>query len=133
MDNNINTNSSLNSNINTAKASSHGPSRRIVSGHNIFFVIFMVLFVITFSHYIRTGVFIDFTFKSLIEYLSGMPDIVFSMSKVSLSIGGNWGWFDSFRLFLNGITGVFEFALMIISMCGQSLVVVGYLVGLLFI
>lgn len=108
---------------------SHSSTRR----NSIFLIIVITILVICYSYFIRYGTDLEFSLKSLLEYASGMPDVAFTLSKLSLSIGGSWGVFDCFRIFINSMSGVLEFSLMIIGMIGQALVVIAYGVGLLFI
>lgn len=103
-----------------------------VSG-SLFAFIVLILFTIAFSHYIRTGTFINFSFKSLIDYFAGMPDVSISFAQIDLTIYSDWGLFNFLRSFLNFFTGGFELMITITGFISQGFVVIGYLVGLLFI
>ena len=96
-------------------------------------MIVLVLFAIVFSHYIRTGTFINFSFKSLIDYLSGMPDVSVAFATIDLTITADWGAFNFLRSFINAISGGFEVMWTMSGMIIQAFVVIGYLLGLFFI
>lgn len=100
---------------------------------SLFAFIVLFLFIIVFSYYIRTGQLIDFSFKSLVDYLSGMPDITFTLSKIDLTIYSDWGFFNFLRDFINIFSGLTEFSLQFSGMIGQVFVVIGFIVGLIFI
>ena len=100
---------------------------------SLFAFIILVLFIISYSHFVRTGQLFNFSFKSLIDYLSGMPDITFTLSKVDLTIYADWGFFNFLRDFINIFSGLTEFSFQFSGMIGQAFIVIGYLVGLLFL
>lgn len=103
------------------------------TGGSLFAMIVLILFVIVFSHYIRTGTFINFSFKSLIDYLADMPDVSVYFSTIDLSITADWGVFNFFRSFLNFFVDSFEILVTISGMAIQALVIIFYMVGLFFI
>lgn len=108
-------------------------SNNHIRRNSIFLIIIITILVVCYSYFIRYGTHLDFSFKALLDYASGMPDVAFTLSKVSLQIGGSWGVFDCFRIFINSISGVLEFSIVVIGLIGQAFVVIAYGVGLLFI
>lgn len=100
---------------------------------SIFVYIVLVLFVIAYSHYIRTGTFIDFSFKSLIDRLADMPDVSISFTNIDLTINGDWGVVDFLRDFLNYFTSCFEVILTLTGFVVQGFIVIFFLVSLFFV
>lgn len=99
----------------------------------IFGIIILILFVVAFSHYIRTGTFIDFSFKSMIDYLATMPDVSLQFMQIDLTAYGDWGLFNFAKSIWNFIAPLFEFSITITGMITQSFVVIWFLVTMLFI
>lgn len=100
---------------------------------SLFAMIALVLFAIVFSHYIRTGSFINFSFKSLIDYLAGMPDVSLAFSTIDLSINSDWGVFNFLVPIINTLTSFIEVTWTMSGMIIQAFIVIGYLLGLFFI
>lgn len=102
-------------------------------GSSIFGVIVLILFIVAFSHYIRTGTFINFSFKSMIDYLATMPDVSLQFMQVDLSAYGDWGIFNFAKYIWNFIAQIFEFGITITGLSLQALVVIFFLVSMFFI
>lgn len=100
---------------------------------SLFAFIVLILFTIAFSHYIRTGTFIDFSFKSLIDYFAGMPDVSISFATFNLEIYADLGVFNFVKSLWNPIACIMEFGITLSGMGIQMFVVLGYLVGLFFL
>lgn len=100
---------------------------------SIFGLIFVIIFVIAFVNYLRTGQISNVTFKGFIEFLANAPQIDVSWSLVDLTIYGDWGAFNFLRIFFNWFTDMFEVMISFFGMIIQSLGYIFYFVkGLLF-
>lgn len=100
---------------------------------SIFRIFVLLLIIISFSYFIRNGTYVDFSFQSLIERLADCPDVSLSFSNINLHIGGDWGFFDFFRGFLNQFTGAMEVMVTFTGFMVQMFVVLFYLLRLFFI
>lgn len=136
----INKNSDNISLNNSKPSATHNNYINSYSKHNyngikssIFGIFVLLLFIIAFSHYVRTGTFVDFSFKSLIDYLSTMPDISMSFYKIDLKITSDWYFFNFFRDFLNLFTPILQVFWTIGAMFWQAIIVVFWFLGLFFI
>ena len=99
----------------------------------IFGIIILILFVVAFSHYIRTGTFIDFSFKFMIDYLAAMPDVSLQFMQVDLTASGDWGIFNFAKYIWNFVALICEFGITLSGLGIQALVVIWFLVTMFFI
>lgn len=93
---------------------------------SIFYVIFLFIFIISFSHYIALGTFSDITFSGFLNWISNAPEFDVSWSLVDLTIYGDWGIFNFLRSFLNFFTDIFEVIIFLFGMIVKSLQFVVY-------
>lgn len=94
------------------------------SRFSLFCVFIFLLFIYAYVSYIRTGQVITISFKSLIDWLSQVPDISSSFVLSDVSIGGDWGLFDVLRNWLNFFIGSFS---VVVTLCGfilQALILI---------
>ena len=108
-------------------------TKRETGSFGIFRIFILLLIIISFSYFIRNGTNINFSFQSLIERLADCPDVSLSFSNINLHIGGDWGFFDFFRGFLNQFTGAMEVLVTFTGFMVQMFVVLFYLLRLFFI
>ena len=78
---------------------------------NVLFVIILSLLIVNFARNFASN---DnmLTFQGLMEYLSNIETIPLIPIN-SLNIGGDWGWFNFIRDFLNLFTGLMTIAIWI--------------------
>lgn len=105
---------------------------------SVFCIVFTIILIVVFSWilFADTNNLIDkkFTFRSFLEYISEVPQIATNF-RISggFFIGGNWGIFDTLRLFLNSILDVFNSIATFGSWILQLLATAFYFVKILFV
>ena len=94
------------------------------SRFSIFCLFVFLLFLYAYVSYIRTGQVITISFKSLVEWLSEVPDVSSSFVLTDVSIGGDWGLVDVLRNWLNFFISSFS---VVVTVCGfivQALILI---------
>lgn len=72
----------------------------------IFFIITLVILFISILWRVRGGQ-TNLTFTGFLDWLSNLNYVDIDLSFVNMRIGGDWGWFDFMRNFLNIFASVF--------------------------
>lgn len=103
------------------------------SGHSIFALIFLVLFIYAYFSYVRTGKLDTISFSGLLEYLSTVPDISTTFNLVNISIGGDWGMFDFLRDFFNFFCNCFNVLCSVSGFIWQGLIFIIWCIRFLFL
>ncbi len=96
-------------------------------------VFIIVLFIISFSNYIRTGQFVEFSFNSLLDFLSNFPQVDFNRFVFDLTIYSDWSVFNFLRDFINFFTDFLELLIMFTGWLWQLIKSFFYCVRVLFI
>ena len=99
---------------------------------SVFYVIFLFIFIIAFSGFLRGEVASDITFTGLLNYLSNSPSIDVSWSFIDLTIYADWGVFNFLKLFFNWFTDIIEVLVMLFGMIIKGLSFIIYFIKGLF-
>ena len=102
-------------------------------GIGIFSFIILVLLLIVFSSYVRTGTLTSFSFKSLLDIFSGVPTVNLSFARPDLTIYYDWGAFNFLRSYINLLTLIPELILTIGSLLWEGITYIFFFAGLFFI
>lgn len=102
-------------------------------GLGIFKVIIVLLILVVFYRFLRTGQTVDFSFKTLIEILADAPVIDFGLADFNFKIVADLGWANIFRDYINLFADLWSLLLSLVNMIWQGLVFLFYIIRSLFV
>lgn len=99
----------------------------------VFTIIVLILFIYAYVSYIRSGSIVTITFKSLLDYLTTVPNLTPSFYLVDFTIAGSWGNFNFLRDFLNIFASFFGVTFAVFGFLIQGFIFIFWCVRFFFI
>lgn len=97
----------------------------------IFITIFAIIFFIAFARVLFGGQ--PLTFTGFLKRISTAPDLTLPTQVLDFAIAGNWLAFDFFRVFINSMIGVVNFAVyfssLVLNLLTMLIWALGFLLG----